>query len=57
MYYIVYKITKTHPKRSSKLTTTVWSNETTMSRKCIILFPTYINIINNIYEINTAFHL
>jgi len=57
MYYIVYKITKTHPKRSSKLTTTVWLNETTMSRKCIILFPTYINIINNIYEINTAFHL
>jgi len=48
MYYIDYKIRKTHLKCSSKLTTTVWSDETTMSRKFIILFPTYINIINNI---------
>lgn len=48
MYYIAYKIRKTNPKFSSKLTTTIWLDETTMSRKFIILFSTYINIINNI---------
>lgn len=48
MYYIAYKITKIHLKFSSKLTTTVWSDEITMANAFIILFTTYINIINNI---------